>query len=109
MNQLIKDRLQQHAQQVKSNAMIPAKKPNVTVVKAIRIKRGSDSKVYTSAHQAAKEYTYWRHFEYCKNKIQTPCSLNELIPYMELPENSKRRDKMYRRYHSLFKRLLTAI
>ena len=34
-------------------------KPEVTVVKAIRVKIYGESKVYTTAKHAAREYAYW--------------------------------------------------
>lgn len=38
--------------------------PEVTVVKAIRVKIHGQSKVYTTASNAAREYAYWSNFNY---------------------------------------------
>jgi hypothetical protein len=42
--------------------------PEVTVIKAIRIKIYGESKVYTTATKAATEYAYWSNSQYEQKK-----------------------------------------
>lgn len=68
----------------------------VEVVKAIKIKVYTQSKVYTTAKHAAAEYADWSHRKYCNEKL----GLRYIV-------NPDRKNKLERRVLKVFQRLLS--